>query len=342
VLAETGDADAALTASLGASHAVYDRAAIDFQKQADLAAKTATAQQQVARAFGQGESAGLRAEAGVEALITTYTKYGDVAGRTGEIEALRSQILVKGATEAALAAAKTLPGLTQQTEASTRLAEATKLGAGAAHDAAIENQVVAASHDLLKRAEAAGIDVQKSGIAVLRERIATQIRDNDAALQAKAIRDRINERGDQIAVVQLQTAMVGQTPESIAAATAHLQEQQRLLAQGVDLNSDIAKASLANVDALSRANAQLAAATRESARWDDAIRGIASSVENTLTRAIEDSFSGKRVTDWGTRIKSMLASLVSTISDALFIKPLLGQPLGFVGFGSFGELGEKE
>lgn len=143
--------------------------------------------------------------------------------------------------------------------------------------------------------------------------------------------------------LQLQIALVGQLPEIAQRELTLLQAKQQIQREFPFLSEQEKTARLATVQATADLNLKLQEAQRSQSRLEDGIRGIATTIENELTRSIEDAFSGKKVDDWGTRIKRMLGSLVSQISDALFIKPLLGSIAGALGFGnvasSFGTFG---
>lgn len=169
-----------------------------------------------------------------------------------------------------------------------------------------------------------------------------QLEANQAQQVAIEINKGINQRTDQSAVARLQIGLGGKTSEEIAAATATLQEQQKLRNQGVSLTSDIAKSDLASVDANNKANIALAESNRQWSRIDDAIRSAAGTIDSTLVSAIEGAFDKSKVTDWGATIKSVLSQISSQLLSSLVIKPIIGSALSSLGLtnaaSSFGSI----
>lgn len=202
-----------------------------------------------------------------------------------------------------------------------RVAEALKLGEGAA------NQVAAAEQAALEVRQRGGNEAQRT----------QQIIASNAAKTAQDLQRAANENQRRVELVALESSLQGQTSETIAQQVTLLQAKHELQRRGVDATSEEGKNYLKSVEALAQANVQLQAATREQQRWEDSIRSIASSIESTLTSAVESAFSGEKIRNWGERIRSMLSSSLSTLTANLFIRPALGQPIGFGEIGSFGE-----
>jgi hypothetical protein len=310
---------------------------IELQKAATIQDEQTKGIIRTADAFKQSEAAGYQAMAAEQARVEVMRQGGDVGLR-------QRQILEESAAAAIQSGQRQVAAALPQIAAQERIAAAASQGAAAQHEAEIVAAAAARTQDALAKAEASRNPVLIAQARALNEAALAEERRKDAALQSRQILERINSRNDQIAVLQLQTGLAGQTPEVIAAATARLQEQQNLLARGVDLSSDIAKKSLENVDALSRANIQLAAATRESQRWDDVFRTIGDSISRFIGDAIEGIFDKKRVIDWSQTFRSALSSIVGQIAQTMLIRPLTGEILGALGasanvvngFGTFG------
>lgn len=329
-LAETGDISQAMARGNVAMNAARQQSITTLQKEAETQRIANELGLATAKAYGTDVVAGYRAAAQAEAeLAVRAGQATDAAAKTQEI--LRTQ-----AVAAIQAGAQQIAAAQPQIVAAEKLADATKRGTAAAHEQDLQNQAAAQTQDALAKAEATRNPALIAQAKALNDAALAEVKRRDAAEQSRQTFAAINQRNDQIAVTQLQTGLVGQTPEAVAAATAHMQEQQRLLNVGVDLSSEIAKASLANVDALSRANVQYAEAVREQQRLEDGIRSVVDTINNDLTKGIEDAFSGAKVESWGQRIKTMLGSLVSSISSSLFLKPLTGTLLSAVGLGNLG------
>jgi len=214
-----------------------------------------------------------------------------------------------------------------RTAGELRLAEALKAGEAAGLRVAAEEQ--------------ARLEVRQRGGDVARR--TQEILDANTARHTGELQRGINDNQRRVEILRVVAGLQGETADTIARQVTLLQARQELERRGVSLTSEIGQNYLKSVDALSQANVQLQEAQRNQQRLDDGIRQIASTVENTLARSIEDAFSGRKVEDWGTRIKTMLGSIAAQISDALFIRPLLGSLIGALGFGSaaqsFGSFG---
>jgi Transglycosylase SLT domain len=252
-----------------------------------------------------------RLEQGLVALSTqAVIAQRDKALRAGEVEINTNQDIAKAYSESTAAGMKAESAAQAERETFQQLDSTTSN---------LAQQFISLRTSQLEAAKAAQtmIEVQKS----------------------------INQRSDQAQVIQLQTRLTGQdaTPEQIAAATATLQEQQKLRNLGVSLSSDTAKNDLASLDALNKQTQALSDADRGRQRLDDGIKSVASTVDNTLTTAIQNAFSGSTITNWAQLARQALGQIVSQLSSSLFIKPLEGtilQALGASPTGdTFGELG---
>ena len=195
---------------------------IELQKASTIQDLTTKGVLETADAYATDEVGGLRAAATAQAELSVKQ------GQAIDVQSKATEILRAGAAEAVDAGAKALQPLIQQAAASQRLADAAAKGSAAEHEAELQNQATAVTHDALTKAIASGDPALVSRAQKLQDMTLAQIKANDAATQARAINDSINQRSDQVAVAQLQTGLQGSTPEQIQAATALLQEQQRL------------------------------------------------------------------------------------------------------------------
>jgi hypothetical protein len=61
--------------------------------------------------------------------------------------------------------------------------------------------------------------------------------------------------------------------------------------------------------------------------WDNAFKNAANQIDNTIVRSLRDAFDGKKATDWGQTMKTILADLAAQIVNIALIKPAIGQAL---------------
>jgi hypothetical protein len=294
--------------------------AVIVAKEATETANATQAQVNIAAAYAQSEVAGLKAAAAEQARIDVLEKGGDVGART-------QQILASQAAEALAATAKTVPALQQQIDATTKLANATGEGAEKAHEAALQNQVTAATHDALNKAIATGnpalIDEAKNLTAV----VEAQIRANDAAQTALQLRQAELNNGNMVEQLQLEAQLQGQTSEEIQRQVSLLQAKQLLQSKGVDLASEEAQKYLASVDQLGKANIALGDAARNSQRVSDTLTSIGQTIDSDIMQNLEAAFSGQKIQSWGSILKSVLAQTEAQMISLTLIKPAIGSVL---------------
>jgi hypothetical protein len=310
---------------------------IELQKQSTIQDLTTKGVLATAEAFGKDEVAGLQAAALAQARLAV------VQGQALDVGAKYTEILRNQAAEAINAAARALPGLIQQTAATERLADAAIKGAGAEHDAELQNQASAATHDALAKAIATGDQALVDQAKALTDVTLAQIKANDAAKVRLDLQNQNNQGQNSIDVMRLEVSLQGQTTEEIQRQVALLQEKQRLDALGASVTQQERDNRLAVVDAVGRQNIALAEAQRAQQRLDDGVRQIADTVDNTLVKAMQDAFDGKKVTDWGATLKSVVSQILSGILNFALIRPAIGSVVGALGFGNvasqFGSFG---
>jgi hypothetical protein len=318
---------------------VRDRAAAEIGKAATLAEMEAAGQLKTADAYRQSEAAGLRDAAMQQARIAGLT--------TGvSVQAKYTELLRAGAVAAINAAQQQSTAFKATLAASTRLVDAAKLGTAAEHDAELQNEAVARTHDAVTKAIATGDQALIERAQKLEDETAAQLKANAALQQTLQLEQATNNLKDNAASLQLEIALQGQN-------TGEIQRQLDLLAAKQKIENDSSLATdeakrnyLAQVDAVGQLRGKLQEAQAAQSNINGAISNIAGTIDTTLTTAIGDAFDGKKIDDWGARIKSVLKSVVTQLADALFIKPLLGSVAGALGFpqvgqqlGTFGGLG---
>lgn len=132
--------------------------------------------------------------------------------------------------------------------------------------------------------------------------------------------------------IKLEISLQGQTSEEITKQVGLLKEKQRIEEQFPFLSEKERAAKLATAQATADLNTKLQQTQREQARINDAVRSVGESISSNIGQAIEDSFNGKKVEDWGAKIKGMLASLASQIATSFIIRPIIGDVIGSLGF----------
>jgi hypothetical protein len=162
------------------------------------------------------------------------------------------------------------------------------------------------------------------------------------------------QQGRDTQILQLELSLVGQTSEEVQRQVTILRAKQELAEKFPELakgeNAEARAAAQAFIDqktAVADLTVKLAEAQAAQSNLNGAVSNIAGTIDSTLTTAIGDAFDGKKIDDWGARIKSILKSVVTQLADALFIKPLLGSLAGVLGFpqvaqqlGTFARLGK--
>jgi len=267
-----------------------------------------------------------------------------LAAAQGELAAKQSQaqsgaakaqeILATASAEATGQLAKQLPVLSEQQLAVGRLVNASKEGTQQEHEAALQNQITATTHAALTAAKAADKDITTEAAKAIADKTAIQIRANDVLQQTLQVQRNINANKDRQQLVELETSLQGKQTDEIQRQIRLLQTQQDLKRRGVDLSSEIAQAELKSVDNLERANIKRNEAVQAQQRLDDAIRSAADSVVSNLGQALEDVFSGKKITDWKQKITTALSQIAAQMATGLVIKPLIGDVIRGLGFGS--------
>lgn len=278
-------------------------------------------------AFKQSEAAGYRVIAEEEARIEAMRTGGNAAD-------IARRKLEEGAAAAVQAGRRQVAAAQPQILAQERIAEAASRGTAAQHEAELQAQAAARTQDALAKAEASRHPGLIAQARALNDAALAEVKRADAARAGLAAQTAANDNLRRIEAVQLQIGTLGLAPEEVQRQQALLQARQTAETQFVGALPEAKQAFLDSATALADINAKLAVATRESERWNDSIRSIASSIESTLTSAIESAFSGERIRNWGERIRSMLSSALSTLTANLFIRPAIGSVLGGLGFGS--------
>jgi hypothetical protein len=328
VLEETGSEELASKAATEARTRVIAEATAQLSKEQQVQKATTEGALAEAKAYGVDAVAGYKAAADAQARLLVMQE----PLKNFEVE--RQRLLEASAAEAINAAAKALPAIQQQIAANQRLADAAKQGTAAEHEAALQNQAAAATHDALTKAIASGNQSLIDQAKALTDQTLAQIKANDAAKVAAELAHQTNIDRNDIQIMQLEVSLQGQTSEEISRQVALLREKQRLDALGSSVTQQERDDRLAVVDALGRQNSALVEAQRNQQRLDEGVRQIADTVDNSLVKAMQDAFDGKKVTDWGATLKSVVSQILSGILNFALIRPAIGSVVGALGFGN--------
>ena len=310
---------------LNAVTAARQKQAIELGKAATLQSASTAGTLKAADAYTASAAAGLREEAMQRARI-------DALQHGGDATAIATRELEQNAAAAILSGRQQAQATDLAVAANQRFAEAARLGPAAEKEAAIQNQATAQTQDALNKAEASGNTVLIDAAKALRDKAAAQGLANEAAQEAVAAEHTIAGQQDQIAVARLELSLQGQTSEEIGRQVALLRTKQELAGNLAHLSDDEKQRLLDSTDAAERQNIVLGDAVKQQQAFDDAVRNSAETVNNTLTQALADAFSGQRVTDWGTTLKGIIGQVLAEIANFALIRPVIGSALGALGF----------
>lgn len=289
-----------------------------------------------AQAYLAGEIPGLQAAAKAQADLEA------MQGQTADAATRAQQILAAQAATAISSAAASVPALGLQATAIQNLADAAAKGTSAEHDAQIQNQITAQTHEVLAKAIASGNPALIQEAQAVTDATAALIKKNDAAQTALQINQQINTNNNQIQVYQTEAQFAGQTTEQINLQVGLLQAQQFLQSKGVDLSSQEAQNYLKSVAALGQANIALGDANANAQRVNSTLTSIGNTIDSDITNNLEAAFSGQQVTSWGTIAKQVIAQIEAQLISLSIIKPAIGSVLSLLGFSgaaqSFGSL----
>ncbi len=298
---------------------------IDLDKEAktqavanDLAIKTG-------QAYGTSMAAGLRAAAAAQAELDVR------AGNAANARARELAILRTAAAESAKSLGEQGAAANNAIAAQERMAAATAKGTSAAKEQEIQNEAIAKTETMLAQATALHDENLRKLALAYQDLFEAQGRAKEAATQTAQAFAEVNRMGRDLQVAQLETAMIGKAPEDVTRAISLLRGAQAIADQyGIAVSK--AKDEYAGMVAnLANAQVHLAKLREEQERSNRLFQGIASNIESTLGTAIDDIFAGKKIDDWGTRIKTMIGQVQATIAKETFLKPLIGTGLQLFG-----------
>jgi len=319
-------ADAA-TIGERAANETREIAIAQLEKEANITGVQTRETLKASEAHLRGAAAGERAEAAGQALVESMRTGADQTAKYNEI-------LAAGAASAFLNASKQEAAGAITLENEHKVAEAAKVSNKARHDAEIQVKAQAQTQEVLNKAEATGNTLLIEAAKRLTEKAAAQLRAREIERQSLETTDFVNQQLDTRTQLRFQIQNVGMTPEVLQGNLNVLKEMQETERTRQGLSEKQVQARLDEVKATQNLNIALAEALRQQQRIEDMFRSIANTIDQSLTKAIEDAFDGKKTESWGVQIKKMLSGLVAQMSSSLFIKPLLGSVAGLLGMGN--------
>ncbi len=346
VLKSSNSEDLANAAAKQAAIEIITRKTAEIGKETDVQTLSNKVLLDAAKITSTDEVAGIRAAAQASAELQRQQE------PLINVQQKANELIAAGATASIDAASKAFPALRQQTEAQTRLADASGLGADAEHRQALENVALAATHEAAANAAAKGDPALKERVAVLTAMNLVLQRQNDLEQTRTQLNQQNTQNQNQVAIAQLEMSLQGQTTEEITRQVSLLQEKQLLLSKNIDITKQltpeeqkIADAYLKSTNQIGLMNEKLAETQRQQDRINNLFTGVGQTISSTLGTAIDNAFSGQKVQDWGTQIKQIIAQIMTQIVQFAFIQPAIGSALEAVGlkqaatqFGSFGSL----
>lgn len=321
----------AATAADRARNDVLQRTGIELEKLQKIQAERIQGDLRVAQASRGGQAAAIAATAAEQARVEVLERYGTVAGHAAELDTRRRLIVEAGAAGSIKSTGEQIVANNNLIAAQERLANATALGTAEGRRQETENTALAATEKVVSEALAthneALIKVAKAQREVVKEQEAAK----ESAAQSTAAAADTNALRRQGQQVGLQQSLVGRDSDEIQRQASLLAGAQKLADQYADATEKVKDNFAAATADLVNQNFKLAKLREEQERTQAVFKGIASSIESTLGTAIDDVFAGKKIDDWGARLKSMWGSIQSTIAKETLLKPLIGTGLKLFG-----------
>lgn len=259
----------------------------------------------------------IRAAEAEKALVQQQREGGDAA----KIQAANLEARSAAANQAL---AQQLQGTDRQLTADEKLVEAAKSGVAAVKEQQITNEANARSQTAVEAAEASRNETLKAQADRLRELTAEELKRRAAAQESVQLGLRTEQTREDIDTLKLTTGLQGQTAEEIARQVNNLRLAQDLKTKFANADPEIVASAKAATEEYGQWVIKLAEARAVQERFNEEIRSIAETINSTLVSAFDDLLSGKKITDWGDRLKGMLRSISSTVVQTELIKPLLG------------------
>lgn len=231
-----------------------DAAAADLNVKATL---------DLAKAYGEGDAAALKAEAVRKASVDATRKGTDLA--TASARALQQAI-----ADTALSGAKSAAGLSDQASAQKAVNAQVAAGTLTAQAAQRALQEEAQLRPLVVAASLADGDAKKQLLAII-EKLKGAQKDLNEQTAVSALQSDAQSNRDQIDFLKLQLDLIGKTNEQRAVEIAQFQATQRIKAQPIDIN-DPQQLGAALDDVLGAGNVARQGVAVDNAKYSDDLK----------------------------------------------------------------------
>jgi len=287
-----------------------------------------------ADAWMQSEAAGQRADAQRQAELETLT--------TGyEATARAAQILAEQAAQAAEKGAQQLALLQQQAADAEAQAAAAASGPAALAAAQLAQKIAAATRSLKVSLEnATGDDADRLRREI--DGVTESITRADEAAKKLRLETSLFDQQDEIGALQTQLALVGQISGVQAVQVAHLEAINQLTREGADLNTDAAKAYIANAEQIADLKDKIEISQREAELMLEPAKNAIQGIQSAGVDMWEKIFGGDVLTsasDFFSALKQMGIRWSAEMAGLLTIRPVTGSILNAIAPGLAATLG---
>lgn len=322
---------------------VYKRKAAEQAKLIGQTELEISGVRDTAKAYSESVEAGLKAEAQAKATGEAFQAYGELQSDAAKsfIETRSAQLLQQEAFSAIKSGREQIAAEQPRLAAEAKLLDATLKGTEAQKQQEIQNAASARAQDALAKARAANLPGLATEAKAVEDAALAQEKYRTAIEQGKRAAEAANDNRRTLQQVQFETQVVssGVSYSEQTRQLAYFDALQKAALEfgNVDVDAKAKAARDAYLDtakAVADAKFQLTEVQREQERWNDLVRDLANTIENELTRSIENAFSEDKVESWGKRIQRWIGTATSQLSSSLFIKPALGTVAGALGFGT--------
>jgi hypothetical protein len=158
---------------------------------------------------------------------------------------------------------------------------------------------------------------------------ALQVEKNNAAARDSLALAQQTAQAQDITLPTLRerASLIGQTSDEAARQLAIFQAELKVQTKFADTSDAVKQHHIEIATKLADENYLLQEQLRAQGRIDQMLRSIAGTLDNTIGWALNEIFSGKKITDWGQRFQNMLATISTEILQTEILRPTLGSPI---------------
>jgi hypothetical protein len=284
-----------------------------------------------AKAYLQGATQGVQADALRQASLE------QLANSQVSLTQAQNEAIDEYVKKQIDAGSQTVTSVNQQVAAQQNLLAASTQGVQAEHGADVQNQITAATQDLLIAKNVARTQSEKDTTQALIDHITQQIQLNDVDKQQTDYNLAIDAEKQKIALLQQEYAagaqLKGQQDTQIAAIQAE-----------IDLKKQIPGLSQPELDAYGQLIAQQTKLTNEISQQKQAEQAVASTVSSGLSSLFENTFENvfehglKGFQGFGDDLIQLFAQVAAKIAEELIINAALNLSVNESGGGTTGTI----